>query len=325
VVAINNVIAASVLVRAFGPSGAERGWAAALGILATLIVARGPVAVRLADRVAVPVMLVVGAALTWALWQQPQVPARTEASITLWRGFDIVVGYQVSWLLMFADYSRYTPSPSRAGVSTFLGLFVTSLWFMPLGFVAARLAGSLDPGLMLDASGIGSWGAILLALATLTTNFVNVYMSALAWKSLVPAANDQLSVWSIGGIGTALTLFSTTWLERYADFMLLLGAVLIPVGGVLIAHYVILRRSVRVPDLYDERGPFAVTFGLQLPGIIAWTVGIATYFAASTRGSTLPAMVMAVVTYLFVERLFRSRRPRAGTPAREQRGQRSVS
>jgi purine-cytosine permease-like protein len=26
------------------------------------------------------------------------------------RGLDVVIGYQVSWILMFADYSRYTRS-----------------------------------------------------------------------------------------------------------------------------------------------------------------------------------------------------------------------
>ena len=34
----------------------------------------------------------------------------------LLRGFDLVVGYQVSWILMFADYSRYTASERRAAL-----------------------------------------------------------------------------------------------------------------------------------------------------------------------------------------------------------------
>ena len=68
----------------------------------------------------------------------------------------------------------------------FLGLAVTALWFMPLGLVASLSAGSPDPGAMVYAVGIGWWGAVLLTVATLTTNFVNIYMSALAFKSLRP-------------------------------------------------------------------------------------------------------------------------------------------
>ena len=90
---------------------------------------------------------------------------------------------------------------------------------------------------MLDAVGLGAAGAVLLALATLTTNFVNIYMSALAWKSLFPAARDAAVVWSIGLIGTALSAIPGVWLERYTSFMVVLGAVLVPVGGVLVAHY----------------------------------------------------------------------------------------
>lgn len=299
--AINNVIAASVLARAFGPAGTDRAWSVALGLVATFVVSRGPAAVRLADRVAVPVMLIVGAALTWALWRQPLPRVEVASGLSAWRGLDIVIGYQVSWLLMFADYSRYTPSPGRAAAAVFLGLFTTSLWFMPLGFVAARAASSLDPGLMLDASGLGTWGAVLLAVATLTTNFVNVYMSTLAWKSLTSRAADQMSVWSIGLVGTALGLFSTAWLERYADFMLVLGAVLVPAGGVLLAHFVLLGRRPRVADLYDRRGGVMRHGGLRVAGVAAWLVGVLVYFGTSTYGSTLPSIVAATLGYLLLD------------------------
>jgi NCS1 family nucleobase:cation symporter-1 len=302
-IAINNVIAASVLARAFGPAGGERGWALVLGLLATAVVARGPSAVRAADRIAVPVMIVVGAALTWAVWQQPATLTPTETGPGIWRGFDVVIGYQVSWLLMFADYSRYTRSPGSAAAAVFFGLLLTSLWFMPLGLLAARAAASMDPGLMLDAAGLGTWGAILLALATITTNFVNIYVSTLAWKSLAGQGGDQAAVWSIGLIGTALGLFSTGWLERYADFMLLLGSVLIPVGGVLLAHYVLLGRRPRVAELYDLHGRLSLHFGFRLAGMAAWLAGTVTYFGAARYGSTLPSIVTAVLVYVVADAL----------------------
>jgi len=75
-----------------------------------------------------------------------------------WRGLDVVVGYQVSWILMFADYSRYTRSVRGSAVAVFLGLAVTSAWMMPLGAIAARAAGSSDPGAMMDAVGLGAAG-----------------------------------------------------------------------------------------------------------------------------------------------------------------------
>jgi len=302
-IAVNNVIAASACARLFGGPGSERFWAFGLGLLATAVVAGGPRAVSHADRVAVPLLFLVGGVLTFALLHLPAAvtAAPGNGSMTAVRGLDVVIGYQVSWLLVFGDYPRYTRSPKKAAAAVFLGLALTSLWFLPLGFVAARAAGSTNPGAMLAAAGIGGVGAVLLALATLTTNFVNIYMSALAWKSLVPAARDRASVWTIGLVGAALSLFSG-WLERYADFMLLLGGLLVPVGGVLLAHFFLLRRPVTVLDLYAEDGPMSRHGGFAIPGMCGWAAGATAYFLAGSAGGTLPALATALVVTWGLER-----------------------
>lgn len=310
-IALNNVIAASACARVgaawLGPAGASQTmWAIALGLVATLVVWRGPRAVARADRVAVPLMLAVGAALTTAciraLGSPGEAAAKVAGGMTWSRGLDVVIGYQVSWILMFADYSRYTRSARGSAIAVFLGLALTSAWMMPLGAIAARAAGSSDPGAMLDAVGLGAAGAVLLTLATITTNFVNIYMSSLAWKSLVPAARDGAVVWSIGIAGTALGAIPGTWLEQYASFMIVLGAVLIPVGGVLIAHYYLQPVQVDeafVAQLYDADGPFR---GVLIPGIAAWAAGAIAFFASESIGGTLPALIVSVGVYLTFRR-----------------------
>jgi cytosine permease len=302
-IALNNVIAASACARVFGGPASERFWAFGLGILATAVVAGGPRAVGHADRVAVPALLAVGGILTFAFLRLPAAvtAAPGSGSMSAVRGLDVVIGYQVSWLLIFGDYPRYTRSPGKAAAAVFLGLALTSLWFFPLGFVAARVAGSTNPGAMLAAAGIGGFGAVLLAIATLTTNFVNIYMSALAWKSLVPAAKDRASIWTIGLVGAALSLFSG-WLERYADFMLLLGGLLVPVGGVLLAHFFLLRRPVAVADLYAKDGPASRHGGFSIPGMCGWAAGAAAYVLAGSTGGTLPALAAALLVTWGLER-----------------------
>ena len=214
-----------------------------------------------------------------------------------WNGLDVVIGYQVSWILMFADYTRYTRSVRGSAIAVFAGLAATSAWMMPLGAIAARAAGTDDPGTMLSAVGLGAAGAFMLTTATLTTNFVNIYMSSLAWKSLMPRARDGAVIWSIGLVGTALSAMPGVWLERYTGFMIVLGAVLIPVGGVLIAHYYI--RPPRIDEtlieqLYDPAGPFR---GVSMPGIVAWACGVAAFFGARSHGGTLPALAVSIVVY----------------------------
>jgi nucleobase:cation symporter-1, NCS1 family len=318
-IALNNVIAASASSRAagtaalLGATGSQAAWAVLLGVVATAIVWRGPSAVARADRIAVPLLAVVAIALTLACARAATGLAPAPVPTISWsRGLDVVVGYQVSWILMFADYSRYTKSARGSTMAVFLGLALTSAWMMPLGAIAARVAGSTDPGAMLSAVGLGAAGAVLLTIATLTTNFVNIYMSSLAWKSLFPRARDGAVVWSIGLVGTALSAIPGVWLEQYTNFMMVLGAVLVPVGGVLVAHYylsshrdVFTRPAERTIQeltqaLYDANGRFR---GVDAAGLLAWAAGGVVYFAAGSIGGTLPALGVSIAAYVALRRV----------------------
>ena len=234
----------------------------------------------------------------------------SEAGVSWSRGLDVVIGYQVSWILMFADYSRYTRSARGSAAAVFIALASTSIWLMPLGTLAARAAGSEEPGVMFAAVGLGAAGAILLALATMTTNFVNIYMSALAWKSLAPGTRDSSAVWVIGVVGAALSAVPAVWLQQYANLMMILGAALVPVGGVLIAHYYLATVSPApgsppfTAALYDASGPFR---GTSLPGLAAWGAGAAAYFAAGAIGGTLPAFAISVIVYVVLRPRFQKR------------------
>jgi len=205
-----------------------------------------------------------------------------------------VIGYQVSWLLMFADYSRYTRSARAGATAVFAGLALPALWLMPVGWNLARIAGSDDPGTMLAAAGTGWWTAALVTLASVTTNFVNIYLSSLAWRTLSPRSTGAGSVWTIGLIGTALGLVSSGWLTRFAELMMLLGSVLVPVGGVFLAHFVVLRRRLDLEVIYDAaRLP---AFGVA--GLIAWIAGFIVYRLAAPIGATLPALAASMLGYM---------------------------
>jgi cytosine permease len=204
----------------------------------------------------------------------------------------------VSWLLMFADYSRYTRSARAGATAVFAGLAIPALWLMPVGWNLARIAGSDDPGTMLAAAGVGWWAAVLVVLATVTTNFVNIYLSSLAWRTLAPGSTGKGSVWVIGLAGTAVGLISSDWLTRFADLMVLLGSVLVPVGGVFLAHFVVLRSKVDVDAIYRTREMPAFTAA----GAAAWILGFVVYKAAAPIGATLPALATSMVVYLLLAR-----------------------
>ena len=321
-IALNNVIAASIASRLAGDAGHQATWAVALGVVATLIVVGGPRMVGRADRAAVPTLFIAGVVFTVAClraeWPADAVP-RASAADAL-RGFDVVFGYQTSWLLMFGDYPRYSRSGRAAGLAVFAGLGLTALWFIPLGLLSSVISRSSDPGVMVTALGLGWWGGILVVLATLTTNFVNIYMSALALKSLRPAISDGTAIWIIGGIGAGISVLSSVWLDQMANFTLLLAGVFVPVGGLLLAHFVFADRVVDVDALYPGPAGEPPRVGLwSKAGLAAWAAGAVAFYLAQPIGGVLPALTVSVAVYLLAGKAERHRRsspPPAGQRSR---------
>lgn len=314
-IALNNVIAASISSRLANDTAHAGLWAVALGMLATLIVLGGPRAVSRADRIAVPLLGVSGVVFTVACFRAPWPAVAVHATSTgdVLRGFDVVFGYQTSWLLMFGDYSRYSRSPRAAFIAVFAGLGLTALWFIPLGLIASTVARSSDPGVMVEQLGLGWWGGLLVVLATLTTNFVNIYMSALALKSLRPSTGDSAAIWFIGGVGSAISVLSTVWLDQLAGFTLLLAGLFVPVGGLLLGHFVA-GPSTDTPDcLYAQPGdPASGPVRWSGAGMIAWGVGVATFYLAQPIGGVVPSLLVSLFTYVMVRR----RRPVRAESAR---------
>ena len=104
-------------------------------------------------------------------------------------------------------------------------------------------------------------------------------------------------------MGTALGALAGAWLDRFAGFMTVVGSVLVPVGGVLLAHFVLTRRPTLVAELYDARGRLA---GIRWPGLAAWFTGIAVYYAVPavlpSAGATVPSLAAAIASYLLLDR-----------------------
>jgi len=300
-IALNNVIAASILSSLAGQPGSQGLLAVAVGVVATAIVLGGPRAVGFADRFAVPLLAVAGVVFTVACaratWPGISVGSSTAGNVL--RGLDVVFGYQTTWLLMFGDYSRYSPSARRAAVAVFLGLALTALWFIPLGLVASTIAHSSDPGVMVQALELGWWGGILVVLATLTTNFVNIYMSALAMKSLWPSIADRSAIWVNGGVGAAISVLSTAWLDQLANFTLVLAGVFVPVGGILVAHFIVRAGPQPVEALYPgPAGEPPAVGAWSSAGMTAWIAGAIAFYVAQPIGGVAPSLVVAIAAYL---------------------------
>jgi purine-cytosine permease-like protein len=111
-------------------------------------------------------------------------------------------------------------------------------------------------------------------------------------------------VWTIGIIGTVLGLISPLWLTRFAELMTWLGAILVPVGGVFLAHFVIMRKRVDVDAVYRV----TALPSFSIAGMSAWAAGFAVYKLAAPVGATLPALATSIIVYMAIRK-----RPSAST------------
>ena len=142
------------------------------------------------------------------------------------------------------------------------------------------------------------FGALVILLAQLTTNMAaNVVSPANDFSSLAPR---RISYVTGGLITAAIGILMMPW-RLYADaaayiFTWLLGysSLMGAIGGVLIADYWLLRRrELSLPDLFEPNGRYAYTNGVNTRAIWALVLAIAPVVpgflrAALTPGGTVP-------------------------------------
>ena len=151
---------------------------------------------------------------------------------------------------------------------------------------------------MLNAVGLGAAGALLLTLATLTTNFVNIYMSSLAWKSLAPRASDG----AVDLVDRHRRHGAQRRARRLARAVHQLhdGPRRAARAGRRRAGRALLHSAARrwmrrsSPRCTTPPGSFR---GVSVAGVAAWAAGAAAFFAAGSIGGTLPALAVSVLVY----------------------------
>jgi purine-cytosine permease-like protein len=88
-------------------------------------------------------------------------------------------------------------------------------------------------------------------------------------------------------------LISSGWLTRFAELMVLLGSILVPVGGVFLAHFVVMKKPIDVAKVYDRASMPA----FNAAGVVAWIAGFIVYKIAAPYGATLPTLAVSMLVY----------------------------
>jgi NCS1 nucleoside transporter family len=194
----------------------------------------------------------------------------------------IGVGWGITWLSWSSDYTRFMrpETPERkVFLSTFLGIFVPTVW---LGFLGASIASAgteADPAALVTAA-FGSTSILILFLVMhgpVATNILNLYSATLAALSLdVKAARWKVAV-LVSGVGTiALIAFieSDNFARDFDNWLVSIVVWIAAWGGVMLVDYFVVRRGrIDVEGLYDDPG--TARYGdINWAAIIAMLAGL---------------------------------------------------
>ncbi|HEX2031828.1 MAG TPA: cytosine permease [Actinomycetota bacterium] len=219
---------------------------------------------------------------------------------------DLVVAMPISWIPLAADYNRFARSGTSSAAGTYSGYLLANVWFYSLGVLLILGGGAAAPSVTGIADSIVTLAGGVLVLIVLLVGetdeaFADIYSAAVSMQNLAPRVNQRVMVVAVSAVGVAVA----AWLFRqpgegiltYEFFLLLIGSVFVPLFGVFLADYEVLRRG-RGYDpraVFDVRGPYRYLGGFNVRALAAWALGFAVYHWISP--TSLAAWSGAVETF----------------------------
>ncbi|MDI3417743.1 purine-cytosine permease family protein [Streptomyces luteolus] len=204
---------------------------------------------------------------------------------------------------MTADFTRWSRNGMQAVIATATAFPLASLVAQITGGVVVA-AGAIASAETVGGNFLplltGDHGALLDALAAVFV-FVNLgsvcshclYNGALTWSHLT-RTQMRIMTLVLGAIGTAAAL-AGVW-NHFLDWLVILSVFVPPLGGVLIADQVILRRHVEGRPTGAIR---PTAFGAWGAGAL---VGGLVHWYAPRFSDAVSGLVVAVIAYLVLER-----------------------
>lgn len=314
---VQNGIFAESLRNAVG--GAVPLWFCAVfsGLLLTVLVAFGFRMLRWIAYVAVPAFFVLAVgdslylivqhqALTYLWTPVPGKPLSVAAGAT------VVVGALIVGAVIAPDYARYNRTARDVILQSVLGIAFGELGVGFVGFILARATKTSDvPTIMTSINGL--LGALIVMLAVIKVNDINLYSSSLGWVNVIDTVfgrqvNRARVTIVFGIIGTILS--AVGFLGLFVPFLVTLGVVFPPIAGVVIADYFLVRSHRQALADSRQRGMLPASVpALNVPGIVAWGLGSAAGEWIQWGIPAANALVVAAVVYVALAALVQTARP----------------
>ncbi|HJR84475.1 MAG TPA: cytosine permease [Nitrososphaeraceae archaeon] len=236
----------------------------------------------------------------------PNVMAEESNDMSFFVALDIVIAMPISWMALVSDYNRFAKSSKGAFIGTLVGFSITNIIF----YVGGLLFGVGDISSIIISIQAILFGFILLVMIVdeIDNAFADIYSAAVSSQNIFQNLNQRHLIIGFSAISTILAIFIS--IEGYEQFLFLIGALFIPLFGVLLTDYFVIKRGKYQYDMMYGNNVIKIGY----PAIVAWLAGALTYYLLSqlspiylsqlpTIGSTIPSLIVSSLLYLFITRL----------------------
>ncbi len=244
------------------------------------------------NTLAVGFLLVLTILMSWIVFTLPAAAATAiKPRGAFGMGFELSIIMPLSWFPLISDYTSLAKTKKGALLAPFFGYFIGSCWMYAIGMAGGLLSGSPDPTKIMLAANMGLTALAILGLSTVTTTFLDVYSAGISLINIFPRVNDRIAAVGFTIIGTAIALVFP--IERYTDFLYILGSVFSPLIAILLTDYFVLKS--------DRRGCRA-----DVVATVSLIAGIVFYHLIKTQelpiGSTLTTIAFTAALHYGLRR-----------------------
>jgi NCS1 family nucleobase:cation symporter-1 len=223
-----------------------------------------------------------------------------DGSISLPIALDLVIAMPISWWPLISDYNRFSKSEKGAFLGTFAGYTFANSWFYILGaFLVLAYSQSIISAIV--SITFGGLALVILLVDETDNGFADIYSGAVSIQNIRPRFKQWKLVVTITAISTFLAILIPQYgQDAYELFLISIGAIFVPLLGVLFMDfYIIKRKQYSLEEFYSSAK------GFKINPLISWFIGIIVYFAFynyTTFGSSIPSFIVSAFTLYVLEK-----------------------
>ena len=284
-------------------------WVAIFGVLVALLGIAGPlnIARQWIGKFAVWIAYGTSAIIIINLINSADITALISSpgqGLSFFSALDLVIAMPVSWMPLVADYNRFSRKSKNALWATFVGFTMTNILF----YFGGILLGTSNIFEIVAAIQAMFFGFLMLLLIVDEADnaFADIYSASVSTQDIFPKISQKYLIVGFTSLSAILAMMVS--IEEYEVFLLLIGAIFVPLFGVVLTDYYVVKRQKYTEHMLYVRQN---RLGIGLPAIIAWVLGALLNYILSPLspiyieqlpaiGATIPSLAVGSFIYLAI-------------------------